>query len=62
MARINPLKLKQDAAKETNAGRYEKAIELDPSRAFAYQQLGDLEAWDGRIDKALDAIQRRHQP
>ena len=49
MARINPLKLKQDAAKETNAGRYEKAIELlrqivqaNPRDANTLKQIGFL--------------------
>jgi len=49
VARINPLKLKQDAAKETNAGRYEKAIELlrqivqeNPRDANTLNQIGFL--------------------
>jgi Flp pilus assembly protein TadD len=49
VARINPLKLKQDAAKETNAGRYEKAIDLlkqivqeNPRDANTLNQIGFL--------------------
>jgi pilus assembly protein FimV len=49
VARINPLKLKQDAAKATNDGRYDKAIELlgqivreNPRDANTLNQMGFL--------------------
>ncbi len=68
MARINPLKLKQDAAKETNAGRYEKAIELlrqivqeNPRDAntlnqigFLYEKLNNVKAANEQYAKVAD--------
>ena len=49
VARINPLKLKQDAAKATNDGRYDKAVELlrqivqeNPRDANTLNQMGFL--------------------
>ncbi|MCG6924221.1 MAG: tetratricopeptide repeat protein [Acidobacteria bacterium] len=68
MARINPLKLKQDAAKETNAGRYEKAIELlrqivqeNPRDAntlnqigFLYEKLNNTKAANEQYAKVAD--------
>jgi pilus assembly protein FimV len=68
VARINPLKLKQDAAKETNAGRYEKAIELlrqivqeNPRDAntlnqigFLYEKLNNTKAANEQYAKVAD--------
>jgi tetratricopeptide (TPR) repeat protein len=68
VARINPLKLKQDAAKETNAGRYEKAIELlrqivqaNPRDAntlnqigFLYEKINNVKAANEQYAKVAD--------
>jgi len=68
VARINPLKLKQDAAKETNAGRYEKAIDLlrqivqeNPRDAntlnqigFLYEKVNNTKAANDQYSKVAD--------
>ncbi|HVQ28189.1 MAG TPA: tetratricopeptide repeat protein, partial [Vicinamibacteria bacterium] len=61
MAKINPVKLKQDADKEEKAGRFEKAIEIlkqvvadQPRDWNTIKKLGDLYA---RINRNKEAAQ-----
>jgi tetratricopeptide (TPR) repeat protein len=41
----------RDAARQ----RFERAVAIDPMRAFPFIKLGDLEAWQGRVPQALEA-------
>jgi pilus assembly protein FimV len=68
VARVNPLKLKQDAAKATNDGRYDKAIELlgqivrENSRdantlnqmGFLYEKLNNTKAANEQYTKVAN--------
>ena len=47
-----------DAQKQAAAGALREAIALDPNRAFALTKLGDLHAWEGKVQEAMEQYQQ----